>query len=160
MQKLSDFQTFLKFVPKNLELSSPVLWKGFEIKSHQRRAHYLNSLRNCRWLAVRGGSWSPLPVWLGLRKYSLSHIFPIKISKLQIVAINNGSFLHALSWRSVWKNCPSVIWKFSCVSRLKNGSQGSFWGRGRRPRPRNDPRLCLFNQDTLGKMENYTRIIF
>ena len=60
----------------------------------------------------------------------------------------NGSFLHALSWRSVWKNCPSVIWKFSCVSRLKNGSQGSFWGRGRRPRPRNDPRLPFFNRDT------------
>ena len=82
----------------------------------------------------------------------------IKMWKIIYVAFNaahgyflgrlNGSFLHALSWQSVWKNCPSVIWKFSCVSRLKNGSQGSFWGRGRRPRPRNDPRLPFFNRDT------------
>ena len=32
-----------------------MLWKGFEIKSHQRRAHYLNPLRNGGRLAAGGG---------------------------------------------------------------------------------------------------------
>ena len=58
---------FSNLCQKILKLSSPVLWKGFEIKSHQRRAHYLNSLRNGGRLAARGGSRSPLPVWLGLK---------------------------------------------------------------------------------------------
>ena len=31
----------------------------------------------------------------------------------------NGTFLHALFWRSVWKIFPSVIWYFSWISRLE-----------------------------------------
>ena len=48
------------------KLSLPVLWKRFEIKSHQRRAHYLNPPRNGGRLTAGGGSRSPPPVWLGL----------------------------------------------------------------------------------------------
>ena len=69
---LSSNARFPNLCKKILKLSSPVLWKGFEIKSHQRRAHYLNSLRNGRRLAARGGSRSPLPVWLGLRSFQIS----------------------------------------------------------------------------------------
>ena len=32
-----------------------MLWKGFEIKSHQRRAHYLYQPRNGRHLAAEDG---------------------------------------------------------------------------------------------------------
>ena len=49
---------------------------------------------------------------------------------------------------NVWKKCPCVIWKFSCVSRLKNGSLGSFRGLGLRPRPQKEPWLPFFNLDT------------
>ena len=41
------------------KLSLPVLWKRFEIKSHQRRAHYLNPPRNGGRLTAGGGSRSP-----------------------------------------------------------------------------------------------------
>ena len=34
-------------------------WKCFEIKSHQRRAHYLNPSRNGGQLAARGGVPEP-----------------------------------------------------------------------------------------------------
>ena len=37
-----------------------MLWQGFEIKSYQRRAHYIYPLRNGGQLAARGGSWSLL----------------------------------------------------------------------------------------------------
>ena len=37
-----------------LKLSLHVLWKGFEVKSHQTRAHYLN--RNGGQLAAGGGA--------------------------------------------------------------------------------------------------------
>ena len=45
---------FSNLCQKILKLSSPVLWKGFEIKIHQRRAHYINPPRYGEWLAARG----------------------------------------------------------------------------------------------------------
>ena len=57
------------------------------------------------------------------------------------------SFTHC-TCLNVWKKCPCVIWKFSCVSRLKNGSLGSFRGLGLRPRPQKEPWLPFFNLDT------------
>ena len=48
-----------------------MLWKRFEIKSHQRRAHYLNPPRNGRQLAAGGLSRRPLLVFLGLFKYMI-----------------------------------------------------------------------------------------
>ena len=33
-----------------------MLWKRFEFKSHQRRAHYLNPPRNGGWLTAGGGA--------------------------------------------------------------------------------------------------------
>jgi len=41
------------------KLNLPVLWEGFEIKSHQRRAQYLNPPRNGRWLAAGGATRAP-----------------------------------------------------------------------------------------------------
>ena len=57
------------------------------------------------------------------------------------------SFTHC-TCLNVWKKCPCVIWKFSCVSRLKNGSLGSFRGLGLWPRPQKEPWLPFFNLDT------------
>ena len=53
----------------------------------------------------------------------------------------NGTFLHALFTWSMRKIFSSIIRDFSWVSWLKNGSQGSFWGRGNRQRPRNGRRV-------------------
>ena len=39
----------------------------------------------------------------------------------------------------------------------KNGGQGTFWGRGRRPRPRNGPRPPFFQSRYHRKFSNYTR---
>ena len=36
-----------------------MLWQGFEIKSYQRRAHYIYPLRNGRQLAGRGAPGDP-----------------------------------------------------------------------------------------------------
>ena len=63
---LSSNTCFSNLCQKILKLSSPVLWKRFEIKSHQRRAHYLNLPRNGGRLTAGGGFRSPPPVWLGL----------------------------------------------------------------------------------------------
>ena len=38
---LSSSADFSNLCQKISKLSLPVLWKGFEIKSHQRRTHYL-----------------------------------------------------------------------------------------------------------------------
>ena len=66
------------------------------------------------------------------------------------------SFTHC-TCLNVWKKCPCVIWKFSCVSRLKNGSLGSFRGLGLRPRPQKEPRQPFFIiSKPSGKKSNYT----
>ena len=46
-----------------------MLLKGFENKSHQRRAHYLKPRRNGRPIPTGRGSRSPPPHWLGLISY-------------------------------------------------------------------------------------------
>ena len=74
--------------------------------------------------------------------------------------MRNGTFLHALFWRSVWKNCPSVIWYFSWVSRLKNMESRMFLARGRRPRAEIIRDSMFFNRDTQGKLSNFTRTDF
>ena len=51
---LSLFAHFSNLCQKTSKLSLSVLWKGFEIKSHQRRAHFLYPFRNGRQLAARG----------------------------------------------------------------------------------------------------------
>ena len=56
------------------KLSLPVPWKGFEIKSHQVRAHYLKPLRNGRQISpvVASGATpklirvNPIPVNSGM----------------------------------------------------------------------------------------------
>ena len=58
---LSSNVIFSNLCQKILKLSLPVLWKRFEIKSHQRRAHYLNPPRNGGRLTAGGGSRSPPP---------------------------------------------------------------------------------------------------
>ena len=74
--------------------------------------------------------------------------------------IENGTFLHALFWQSVWKICPSVIWYFSWVSRLKNMESRMFLARGRRPRAEIIRDSMFFNRDTQGKLSNFTRTDF
>ena len=74
--------------------------------------------------------------------------------------LKNGTFLHALFWRSVWKICPSVIWYFSWVSRLKNMESRMFLARGRRPRAEIIRDSMFFNRDTQGKLSNFTRTDF
>ena len=63
MSSIANFSNLCKEIKK---LSCSVLWKRFEIKSHQRRAHYLKPCRNDRPIPTRGGSRSPPPHWLGL----------------------------------------------------------------------------------------------
>ena len=41
------------------KLSCSIFWKGFENKSHQRRAHYLKPRRNGEPIPTGGGSRSP-----------------------------------------------------------------------------------------------------
>ena len=43
-----------------------MLWKGFEDKSHQRRAHYLKPRGNGRPIPTGAARGAPLPHWLGL----------------------------------------------------------------------------------------------
>ena len=50
---------FSNLCKKILKLSCSVLWKRFEIKSHQRRTRYLNPCRNGGRLLTGGGSRSP-----------------------------------------------------------------------------------------------------
>ena len=68
---LSSNVIFSNWGQKILKLSLPVLWKRFEIKSQQRKAHYLKSRRNGRQIPTGGGSRSPPPHththWLGLK---------------------------------------------------------------------------------------------
>ena len=52
---------FFKFVKKISKLSCSIFWKGFENKSHQRRAHYLKPRRNGGPIPTGGGSRSPPP---------------------------------------------------------------------------------------------------
>ena len=72
---------------KILKLSLPVLWKRFEIKSHQRRACYLKPRRNGGPIPTGGGSRSPPPHWLGLNcdlwKWSSEKILAQKESSKQ-----------------------------------------------------------------------------
>ena len=80
---LSSNGRFSNLCQKILKLSSPVLWKGFEVKSHQRRAHYLNPLRNGGRLTTRGGSRSPPPpVWLGLSQWHQKYFCQMKMAKM------------------------------------------------------------------------------
>ena len=56
--QLQIFQIFEKKISK---LSCSIFWKGFENKSHQRRAHYLKPRRNGGPIPTGGGSRSPPP---------------------------------------------------------------------------------------------------
>ena len=63
---LSSFANFSNLYQKISKLSLSVLWKGFEIKSHQRRTHYLERPRNGGRIPARGGWEPPPPPLLGL----------------------------------------------------------------------------------------------
>ena len=52
---LSSITNFSNLSPEVWKLSWSMLWKGFEIKSHQGRAQYLKPSKNGRWI---------YPVWL------------------------------------------------------------------------------------------------
>ena len=56
---LSSNVIFSNLCQKILKLSLPVLWKRFEIKSHQRRAHYLKPRRNGRPIPTGGARGAP-----------------------------------------------------------------------------------------------------
>ena len=74
-KKYDLFEKFLKkiiFCQKISKLSLSVLGRGFEIKSHQRRPHYLNSLRNGRQLAARGGLPEPPPSLIRFKNMKIS----------------------------------------------------------------------------------------
>ena len=58
---LSSNVIFSNLCQKNLKLSLPVLWKRFEIKSHQRRACYLKPRRNGGPIPTGGGLEEPPP---------------------------------------------------------------------------------------------------
>jgi len=58
---LSSNVIFSNLCQKILKLSLPVLWKRFEIKSHQRRACYLKPGRNGGPIPTRGGLEEPPP---------------------------------------------------------------------------------------------------
>ena len=65
---LSSFANFSNLYQKISKLSLSVLWKGFEIKSHQRRTHYLKRPRNGGRIPAWGGGGHPPPPLLGLKK--------------------------------------------------------------------------------------------
>ena len=71
---LSSNVIFSNLGQKILKLSLPVLWKRFEIKSHQRRARYLKPRRNGRLIPTGGGSRSPPPT----------------LTRVKIATINQG----------------------------------------------------------------------
>ena len=71
---------------KILELSQPVLWKGFEIKSHQRRARYLKRRRNGDRYVLGGARGAP-PTLAGVKELSRNICF---------LCINN---IWSQSWR-------------------------------------------------------------
>ena len=77
-----------------------MLWKRFEIKSHQRRAHYLKPRRNGRPIPTGGGSRSPPPHWLGLSFFWVS--------------FNNKS-----SFRIFQNLFFRLIWNHACSRKLK-----------------------------------------
>ena len=54
-----------------------MLWKRFEIKSHQRRAHYLKPGRNGRPIPT-GGAPPPHTHWLGLKNVKFGIIDSLK----------------------------------------------------------------------------------
>ena len=61
---LTSTTSFSNLCPNILKLSWLVLWKGFEIKSNQRRSHYLYPHRNGRRWAARGGGTPGVPLSL------------------------------------------------------------------------------------------------
>ena len=65
--QLSSIAIFSNLWQGITKLSCSMFWKGFEDKSHQRRAHYLKPRRNGGPIPTGGGSRSPPPHWLGLR---------------------------------------------------------------------------------------------
>ena len=116
--------------------------------------HYANSM-NCRAVATWYYQASPLykntslPQLLntiqGYFRFKLTNL--ILSTKFETLELSLYlcyeemvlSFTHcSLEVRKIFS---SIIREFSWVSRLKNGSQGSFWGLGRRLRPRNGPRV-------------------
>ena len=61
------FPYFSNMYHRISKLSLPVPWKGFEIKSHQVRAHYLKPLRNGRQISPVVVPDATPPVLLGLK---------------------------------------------------------------------------------------------
>ena len=78
---------------------------------------------------------------------------PASQHRFPSLLLRNGTFLHALFWQSVWKICPSVIWYFPWVSRLKNMESRRFSARGWRPRAKNLFDSMFFNLDTEEKYQ-------
>ena len=68
---LSSNGGFSNLCQKILKPNLPVLWKGFEIKSHQRRAHCLNPPRNGGRLAAGGGFPEPPPSLIRVKGFKL-----------------------------------------------------------------------------------------
>ena len=84
-----------------------MLWKRFEIKSHQRRAHYLNWPRNGRRLTAGGGLPEPPSVWLGLSVGNLQsrpdsavvlYFFCMSEVPRLSPAEDSDGFLHSFFW--------------------------------------------------------------
>ena len=57
------------------KLSSSVLWRGFEIKSQQKRTHYLKCLRNGGQLPAKDVDATPLPALIRVNTVPHSNDF-------------------------------------------------------------------------------------
>ena len=106
---LSSNARFSNLCEKIQKLSSPVLRKRFEIKSHQRKACYLKPCRNGRPIPTGGGLKEPPPHWLGLKSWSL--------------AIASW-FMHC----STLKDCPAFASLQNLSLLLKTANSAFSWG--------------------------------
>ena len=91
---------FFKFVKKISKLSCSIFWKGFENKSHQRRAHYLKPLRNGGPIPT-GGLKEPLFALIRVKAWKfLQTLNPF----LSFSSINNMAVQNCDSYESRLKN--------------------------------------------------------
>ena len=106
---LSSIACFSNLCQKIWNLSQPVLWKHFEIKSHQRRAHYLKRHRNGGPLRTGGGLEEPPPPhWLGLTLMKLNFLCIKNHEGGGIKQVVFAAFF-ALFWAKMLNFCPKGV---------------------------------------------------
>jgi len=94
---LVSFANFSKLCQKISKLSLSVLWRGFEIKSQQRRTHYLKWPKNGGQSPVwGGGSNPPLPL-LGLSNESSCYVHSQRNDDVFLSRCLSGNFIWILA---------------------------------------------------------------